>query len=96
MATVKQFNCYYTQLMDVTAMADRKRKIEGRFKVDLSVGRNLKLKVFNLEKADNIGSMDLTGPYGQSASQIEYDGTTASVVIPFAQVNFLNHLKSIN
>ena len=71
--------------MDVTAGADRKRKIEGHFKVDPSVGRNLKLKVFNLEKREIIGSMELTGPNGQSSSLIQYDGSTATVSIALAQ-----------
>lgn len=66
--------------------ADTERTINGRFELDLSVGRNLKLTVFNLEKDTNIGSMELVGPDGQIANQILFDGSTASVNVDAAQV----------
>lgn len=78
-----------SQLYDQIVMADEPRHVEGQFEVDLSVGSNLRLIVFGLGKKSSIGSMKLTGPDGQSADRVEYDGSAAFVKIDLAKVTFL-------
>ena len=60
--------------------------LEGDFSVDVSVGRNLKLRVVNLEKKENVISIELNGPNGEKEDQFEFEGTTASVQIEMAEV----------
>ena len=67
--------------------------LEGDFIVDFSVGRNLKLRVVNLAKKENIISIQLTGPNDQKSDQFEFEGTTASIQIAEAEVIILMHNK---
>lgn len=60
--------------------------------MDLSIGRHLKLKLYNLEDADNLISMELSSPNNQDewiGQQIEFDGSTAFITLESAQVYLL-------
>jgi hypothetical protein len=72
------------KLFETTAVAFW--PIEGCFDVDATVGRNLKLSVFNLENRDNVISMQLKGPSNEVFNQIHFDTTTATVTVALAQV----------
>lgn len=61
--------------------------IEGSFDVDATVGRNLKLSVFNLENRDNVESMQLRGPANEVFNKIVFDTSTATVTVALAQVS---------
>uniref|UniRef100_A0A0P6FLQ1 Calcium-activated chloride channel regulator 4, 30 kDa form n=1 Tax=Daphnia magna TaxID=35525 RepID=A0A0P6FLQ1_9CRUS len=75
------------KLFERTASADQSpTDINGGFDVDPTVGRNLKLSIFNLEKLANLESMELTAPDGNVVSKIDYQTTTASVTEDLAMV----------
>ena len=80
----------HTQIYDIVVTDTD--TIEDHFKVDLSVGRHLKLKLYNLEDADNLISMELSSPDDQDewfGQQIEFAGSTAFISLESAQVNYL-------
>ena len=78
----------HVKLYETMIRADRQGVVDGQFKVDPTVGRQLKMTLFNLDKTALVGSMELTGPNGQKADTIAVDGTTASVTVDLAQVKF--------
>ncbi|KAI9559825.1 hypothetical protein GHT06_013832 [Daphnia sinensis] len=75
------------KVFEKTAPADQSTTdINGGFDVDPTVGRNLKLSVFNLEKLANLESIELTAPDGNVISKIDYATTTASVTVDLAMI----------
>ena len=80
----------YEKLYDMMVRTDGGLTIAGQFKVDFTVGRNLKLTIFNLEDVDNVVSMELMGPDGiMYGGQMVFDGTTASISTELAEVLLL-------
>lgn len=74
-------------MLELRLEANKALGIEGSFNVDPSVGQNLKLTVFNLEKLTNLESMELMDPEGNVVTNVEQHGTTtASVTVPLAKV----------
>jgi hypothetical protein len=65
---------------------DLKTNLADTFEVDPTVGRNLKLKVFNLDGEDSVESIELTGPDGNVTKNIEFVSNTATVTVALAQV----------
>ncbi|XP_057365310.1 calcium-activated chloride channel regulator 4-like [Daphnia carinata] len=75
------------KLFEQTVSADQSTTdIDGGFDVDPTVGRNLKLSIFNLEKLTNLESMELTAPDGNVTNTIDYETTTASVTVDLAMI----------
>ena len=72
------------KLFETTASA--RRSVEGCFDVDATVGRNLKLSVFNLENRNNVESMKLKGPSDDVFDRVDFDTSTATVTVALAQV----------
>jgi hypothetical protein len=54
--------------------------------VDPTVGRNLKLDVFNLDNQESVESIELTGPDGSVFSNFEFDTSTATTTVKLAEV----------
>jgi hypothetical protein len=57
------------------------------FDVDETVGRNLKLSVFNLDNKKSVKSIELTGPDGNVVNNFVFDTTTATLTVDLAKVN---------
>ncbi|XP_057365305.1 calcium-activated chloride channel regulator 4-like [Daphnia carinata] len=75
------------KLYEATVEASKfKMNINGNFVVDPTVGRNLKLSIFNLEKLTNLQSVELTAPDGNVISKLDYETTTASVTADLAMI----------
>ena len=64
------------------------------FDVDETVGRNLKLSVFNLDNKKSVKSIELTGPDGDVVNNFVFDTTTAILTVDLAKVN--NTIKYVN
>lgn len=77
-----QFKLYEKQIS-----LDEIGVLEAEFNVDPTLGRNLKLSVFNLESRESVLAMVLVGPEDQAAdTEIDFDTTTASVKVDLAKV----------
>ena len=76
--------------------------VEAKFNVDPTLGRNLKLSVFNLDSDKSVLTMVLVGPEDQAAdTKFDFDTTTASVKVDLAKVisivaNYLNITNTKN
>ena len=80
-----QFKLYESKIASV-----RPRTYIGYFDVDSTVGRNLKLSVFNVGKKSLIGFLKLSGPNKKAADNFVYDSdTSASVTVSLAEVGYL-------
>ncbi|KAK4030134.1 Uncharacterized protein APZ42_033003 [Daphnia magna] len=94
-ASTQQWNVQNSELkfklLELRLEANKALGIEGSFNVDPSVGQNLKLTVFNLEKQTNLDSMELMDPEGNVVTNVEQHGTTtASVTVPLAKIGRWN------
>ena len=58
--------------------------------VDPTVGRNLKVDVFNLDNQESVESIELTGPDGSVFSNFEFDTSTATTTVKLAEVKKSN------
>ena len=70
-----------------------KTSLEDEVEVDPTVGRNLKLSVFNLDNRDGVESIELTGPDGVVVNNFQFDTSTATVTVELAQVKTKFWLK---
>jgi hypothetical protein len=71
---------------ELTASVDQ-TDLTDEFVVDETVGRNLKLSVFNLDDEMSVESVELTGPDGDVVNNFVFDTTTATLTVELAKVN---------
>jgi calcium-activated chloride channel regulator 4 len=71
---------------ELTASVDQ-TDLTDEFVVDDTVGRNLKLSVFNLDDEMSVESVELTGPDGDVVNNFVFDTTTATLTVELAKVN---------
>ena len=65
---------------------ESKLNFEDVVEVDQTVGRNLKLSVFNLENEESLESIELKGPDGDITNNFDFDTNTATVTVALARV----------
>jgi calcium-activated chloride channel regulator 3/4 len=58
------------------------------FDVDSTVGRNLKLRVFDLVNKKSVKSIELTGPDGDVVNNFVFDASTATLTVDLAEVQY--------
>ncbi|EFX71592.1 hypothetical protein DAPPUDRAFT_326968 [Daphnia pulex] len=70
---------------ELTASGDQ-TDLTDEFDVDETVGRNLKLSVFNLDDEMSVESVELTGPDGDVVNNFVFDTTTATLTVELAKI----------
>lgn len=74
------------KLFDKRVDPKGRKFFDFEFEVDLTVGRNLKLSVYNLIDRNALLGLKLIGPNGQEEDKIKFDSVTASITIDSANV----------
>ncbi len=72
---------------DVLASAAQTDLVD-EFDVDSTVGRNLKLRVFDLVNKKSVKSIELTGPDGDVVNNFVFDASTATLTVDLAKVQY--------
>jgi hypothetical protein len=83
---VKNNDLIFKLFEQVIVAGESKLNFEDVVEVDPTVGRNLKLSVFNLENKDNLESIELKGPDGDITNNFDFDTSTATVTVVLAKV----------
>ena len=85
-SNVKNNDLIFKLFEQVIVAGESKLNFEDVVEVDPTVGRNLKLSVFNLENKDNLESIELKGPDGDITNNFDFDTSTATVTVVLAKV----------